>query len=125
PKPMCTYSLATEPGMASDHKPLAIKSIPNTSRLHIAACDVSSRSTESAVMTPRTTAAQSCQRVHCFAICDHLHQPRPPQSAIMRLIGRPVNTLRTDRSHSLGAVVFDIPIGNLCVIGYPRPGGSV
>src|SRR6266516_2627469 len=64
PRTMWAYSLATEPGYASDHTPVSASTTPSTTRDHTAAADVVTTTGESATSTPITSAAQSCQRRH-------------------------------------------------------------
>src|ERR1700733_6845855 len=64
PTTTCTYSLATEPGAASDHSEVSTSTTPNTTSPHTAAADVVTTIGESATSTPITSAAQSCQRRH-------------------------------------------------------------
>src|SRR6185436_2979055 len=61
---MCTYSLAAEPGTASDHRPVSASNTPSTTKPHTAAAEVVTTTGESATNTPMTSAAQSCQRRH-------------------------------------------------------------
>src|SRR3954469_4394873 len=64
PSTTCTYSLATDPGAASDQSPATAISTPKTTSVHSAAVSVATTIGDSAVSAPITTTAQSCQRRH-------------------------------------------------------------
>src|ERR1044072_80399 len=90
---MCTYSLAAEPGTASDHKPSIASNTPSTTGPPTAAAEVVTTTGESATNTPMTSAAQSCQRRH-VPTCSVAIATTPflEQGQVYALTGQPVKT---------------------------------
>lgn len=100
PSTTCTYSLAAEPGCASDHSAAAATSTPNTTSVHSAAVLVATTIGVSAVSTPITRAAQSCHRCHDLGVIA-ITFPHGDAS-VLRLTGRPVKKSSQDLHSSSG-----------------------